>query len=178
MPWTPADADKHVKGLSPSLKTEWAKIANRVLNDCEGDDCEAKAIKIANAQVQKLGKVAKLDSVKHRVFGYAYVAKTKDGETVIDHSGEFIDPDDLEDAIYKYVLESREGNDMHDGPVTGKLIESFVITPDKLEAIGLEKNALPIGAWVGFQLDPEVYKDVVEGRRAFSIEGSAEKVEV
>jgi hypothetical protein len=179
MPWTPADADKHVKGLTPHGKEVWASVANRALMDCKGDDCEAKAIRIANAQAQRVGKVAKIDEEQRLVFGYVYVAKTKDGETVIDHSGEFVDPADLEDAMYKYVLESRESNDMHEGPVTGKLVESFVITPDKLEAMGLEKNALPLGIWAGFQLDPEAFEKVKTGeRRAFSIEGSASKVEV
>jgi hypothetical protein len=157
MPWTPQDADKHVKGLTPGQKDVWANVANRVLKDCEGDGCEAKAIKMANAQAQRVGKVAKLDTTKHLVFGWAYVSKTRDGEQVIDHSGEFMDPEVLEDAVYKYVLESRDANDMHDGPVTGKLIESFVVTPDKLEAMGLEKNALPLGAWVGFKLEPEAF---------------------
>ena len=179
MPWTPQDADKHIKGLAPRAKQVWANVANETLKSCEGDDCEAKAIKVANAAAKRVGKVAKIDEAKGLVFGWAYVVKTKDGKQVIDHSGEFMDLEVLEDAVYKYVLEARDANDMHDGPVTGKLVESVVFTPEKLEAMGLEKNALPQGVWVGFKLEPDAFDKIRSGERtAFSIEGLAERVEV
>ena len=124
------------------------------------------------------GTIAKLDESRHLCFGYAYVAKTKDGTQELDHSWEYVDdPEVLEDAMYEYVETSREANDMHDGPITGHLVESFVITPDKLEAMGLTKDALPMGVWVGFRLEPDAFDKVKTGRTAFSIEGLAVKVE-
>ncbi len=54
MPWTVADVDKHKKGLTDKQKKKWVKIANAVLKTClaeNGDDCEAKAIRIANDAV-------------------------------------------------------------------------------------------------------------------------------
>ena len=121
--------------------------------------------------------IAKVDDEKRTVFGWAYQCVDKHGNRVVDHSGEFIEPADLEDAMYGFVKESRESNDMHNGPVTGVLIESMVFTKDKLEALGLPGDALPQGAWVGFQLDPESYAKVKTGERtAWSIEGVAEKV--
>lgn len=53
MPWTAADVDKHKKGLTPSQKTQWAKIANGALKSCQakkGSDCEGRAIRIANSK--------------------------------------------------------------------------------------------------------------------------------
>lgn len=124
------------------------------------------------------GEVTKLDKTKNQVFGWAYVAE-KNGQRVIDKSGEFIDPSELEDAFYKFVVESRESNDMHEGPITGTLIESFVSTPDKLEAMGLESDALPVGAWVGFQLTKDAFDLVRAGDRTmFSIEGNCNRVEI
>ena len=126
------------------------------------------------------GTIAKTDDAKRLCFGWAYIAKTKDGDQVTDHSGEFVETaEELEDAVYEYVETSRQSNDMHDGTVTGVLVESFVSTPEKLEAMGLAKDALPTGAWVGFRLDEDAYQKVRDGdRRAFSIEGSAVRVEV
>ena len=104
---------------------------------------------------------------------------SKDGEQVVDLSGETVDIEELESAMYDFVKESRESGDMHDGTVTGKLIESVVFTKDKLEAMGLQRDALPQGAWVGFQLDAESFAKVKSGgRKAWSIEGAAERVAV
>lgn len=54
MPWSPADAEKHKKGLNDKQKKKWAKIANGILSECQDmkqKDCEAKAIRIANSSV-------------------------------------------------------------------------------------------------------------------------------
>ena len=54
MPWKYTDATKHKKGLNESQSKKWASIANNVLKNCQklgGDDCEGKAIRIANSQV-------------------------------------------------------------------------------------------------------------------------------
>ena len=182
MPWTAADAERHIKDLTPTQAKAWAEMANGALADCQakgGDDCEGRAIRIANAGAKRVGKIAKVDEAKRLCFGWAYVAKTREGTQVVDHSGEYVsDVGVLEDAVYEYVETSREANDMHDGPVTGHLVESFVVTPDKLEAMGLAKDALPEGVWVGFRLEPEAFEKVRSGERAmFSIEGLAVKVE-
>jgi uncharacterized protein YdaT len=56
MPWSVADVEKHKKGLSAAQKKKWVQIANGVLKDCQEmkqDDCEAKAIRIANSKTSK-----------------------------------------------------------------------------------------------------------------------------
>jgi len=54
MPWTSKDATKHTKAAkSPGAKKQWAKTADAVLAK-SGD--EGKAIRIANAAVNKRGK--------------------------------------------------------------------------------------------------------------------------
>lgn len=108
------------------------------------------------------------------VFGWAYVAKLADGMAVVDHSGDRVDDtESLEFSAYGYVLKSREGNVMHTGKLTAQLVESMVFTPEKCEALGLAKDALPVGWWVGFKiLDGEAWKGVKSGKYAmFSIEG-------
>jgi hypothetical protein len=181
MPFTPADAKRHIQGLNPAQEKAWADIANSVLRNCDGPtgECEGKAIRVANDRAKRVGKIVKIDEAKRLVFGWAYIAKTSDGQQVTDHSGEFVaDPNELEDAIYEYVETSREADDMHQGPVTGHLVESVMFTPEKIEAMGLAKDALPTGVWVGFRLEPDAFDKVLRGERTmFSIAGTAVKVE-
>lgn len=61
LPWTASDAKDHVKGLSAHQATVWAAVANAALKRCQdgkGDDCDASAIKQANAMAQKAPKTA------------------------------------------------------------------------------------------------------------------------
>lgn len=57
MPWTSADASKHTKKATTKAKQErWAKIANSALESCKkqgGQDCEGKAIRIANSKMSE-----------------------------------------------------------------------------------------------------------------------------
>lgn len=120
-------------------------------------------------------QVIKTDAKRQQVFGWASVAMSTDGEPAIDSYGDIIDPDDLEDAAYDFVLRFRDLNEKHAGPVQGQLIESLVVTPEKLEKMGLASDALPMGWWVGFWVpDPNVFAKIESGEYAmFSIEGQA-----
>lgn len=59
MPWTAADAKKHINGLSKKQSRKWASMANAVRESCleSGDkDCDAKAIRIANSKFSEISK--------------------------------------------------------------------------------------------------------------------------
>jgi len=130
--------------------------------------------------VKKEFQIAKLDSDRHLVFGWANVSIRKDGEQIEDHQGDLIDPEDLEDAAYVFNLQFRKTGVMHQGEAKGDLIESLVVTPEKLEAMGLEKSALPVGWWVGFHVpDDDVFAKVKDGTFAmFSVQGRAVREKV
>ena len=182
MPWTPENADEHVKGLNDRQKKAWATIANAALKECEnagGSNCEGRALATAAARAKTIG-VAKINEEKRLVFGWAYVCRKATGEQVIDHSNEFIESAaDLEDAVYEFVLDSRETDDMHTSDVTGHLVESVVFTQEKMAAMGIPEGTVPEGVWVGFKLSEEAFAKVRQGERgAFSIFGTAEKMEV
>ena len=117
--------------------------------------------------------IAKIDDEQRLVFGWASVAKRADGATIEDSQGDIIDPGDLETAAYDFVLDFREANTMHSGPVTGRLVESFVSTPEKLQKMGLAPDALPTAWWAGFKIDDDTaWEGVKSGRyKMFSIEG-------
>lgn len=54
MPWKKSDVDKFITGLSSKQKGQWTKTANAILRECEDEEgCEAKAIRIANAQFEE-----------------------------------------------------------------------------------------------------------------------------
>ena len=67
MPWKTSDVDEHIKGLTDKQKEKWVSIANSVLSECESSgskDCDAKAIKIANAKA----KLTHDDSIITNIF--------------------------------------------------------------------------------------------------------------
>ena len=124
--------------------------------------------------------VLKIDAERQYVFGWASVAVRKDGAQIEDLQGDLIDPDDLEEAAYQFTLHYRGTGEMHAGDPVGTLIESVVITKEKLQAWGLADDALPLGLWVGFHIpDPAIFAKVKRGDyNMFSIQGNAVPVEV
>lgn len=119
--------------------------------------------------------IMKVDDDRRLVFGWASVSIAKDGTQVVDREGDMIDPRDLEDAAYAFVLDFGEANVNHAGPVVGRVVESFVSTPDKLKALGLAEDALPVGWWAGWFIEDDVaWQGVKDGTyKSFSIEGTA-----
>lgn len=119
--------------------------------------------------------ITKIDSDRNLVFGWAYVSIDKDGEQVVDHSGEAVDPETLEEAAYLFNLDFRKSGEMHQGEAVGELIESFMVTPEKLDLMGIAKDGAPTGLWVGFYIDDdEIFGKVKSGKyTAFSIQGQA-----
>jgi Putative phage serine protease XkdF len=131
---------------------------------------------VTKADVTWEGEFAKVDDEKQQVFGWASVIEVN-GEPVVDLQGDYISPDEMEKAAYSYVQKSRKGGDMHlrDGlqPIQkSEMIESFIVTPEKRDAMGLP-DTVPTGWWVGFQVqDPDQWEMIKDGRRTgFSIHG-------
>lgn len=129
------------------------------------------------------GEFSKVDSEKRQVFGWCSLTKVN-GEDVVDRQGDYIPLDEIEKSAYNYVIHSRKGGDMHkrdgDQPLhTSDLIESFVVTPEKLEQLGLDKDAVPHGWWVGFKVNDDAqWESVKKGDRSFfSIHGRGRRVE-
>jgi hypothetical protein len=122
-------------------------------------------------------RIVKADPEKQLVFGWMSVL-TEKGEPVVDSQGDIIPVDVYEDACYKFVLESREGGEMHKRGGVSRLVESMMFTKAKQEALGIDLGME--GHFAGFKVDdPEVWKMVKSGNYpAFSIEGRAERVEL
>lgn len=127
-----------------------------------------------------VGKIESVSKADRQVFGFANVAVKRDGEPMVDLQNDEIPTDVLEKAAYDFVLRFREAGEMHEDVCSkGALIESVMITPAKLEAWGLAKDAVQPRWWVGFQLDAETFSKVATGKyRMFSIQGRAISEEV
>lgn len=131
-------------------------------------------------RLQLVGKVEAVNKAAKQVFGFANVSVKRDGEPMVDLQADEIPADVLEKAAYDFVLWFRECGEMHEGECAkGALIESVMITPEKLTAWGLAEDAVAPRWWVGFQLDAETFKKVATGKyRMFSIQGRATSEEV
>lgn len=132
--------------------------------------------------VGQRGTIAKLDEAQGLVYGWASVV-VKDGETVVDRQGDIIEPEVLEAAAVDFMLNHRAAGEMHEGGPVGQIVESMVVTPEKLEAMGVPNEiaqAVPTGFWIGVKLDPdgETFAKVKSGELSmFSIQGVAEFAE-
>lgn len=124
------------------------------------------------------GKIEKIDEDQRLVFGWASVVTAEDGSLLVDKQGDMLDLHSLEVAVYGFVEDSRDAGEMHERKV-GKLVESFMATPAKLEAMGLQKDALPMGAWMGFRIeDDAAWARVKSGELTmFSIGATGERHE-
>lgn len=131
-------------------------------------------------KLKKWGEIAKIDDEQRLVFGWANVAIRQDGEVIEDLQGDVVDIQELEQAAYGFNLEFRGLDEMHDGVVKGRLVESFVVTPEKLEKMALPPDALPLGWWVGFQIEDDTAWELVKSGAytMFSIAGRAIREEV
>lgn len=120
--------------------------------------------------------IYKSDDDRRLVFGWASIAVRANGTQIEDWQGDVIDPEDLEEAVYEYVLEFRDAGEEHISSLRkkGKLVESVVFTKEKMKAMGIPEGIVPEGWWIGFKVqDDEAWAKVKSGQYSmFSIEGS------
>ena len=131
---------------------------------------------------KKSVSILKTDDDKRLVFGWASVSITVDGEQLEDRQKDMIDPEDLEEAAYEYVLNFRDTGEEHISSMRkkGKLVESVVFTEEKQKAMGIPPGTLPVAWWIGFKIeDDAAWERVKNGTyKMFSIEGKANRIPV
>jgi len=123
------------------------------------------------------GEISKMNVEKKQVFGWASVIEIN-GEPVIDLQGDVMTIDTIEKAAYDYVHKSRKGGNQHqrsgEEPLhVSDMIESFVLTPEKKDQMGLP-DTVPTGWWVGFKInDDATWESYKNGQlKDFSVHGS------
>lgn len=127
------------------------------------------------------GEISKIDTDKRQVFGWASIVEMN-GEPVVDLQGDYISIEEIEKSAYEYVVKSRKGGDMHkrvgEEPLhASDMIESFLVTPEKISKMGLPEGSLPVGWWVGYQVNnDDLWAEVKSGKRTgFSIHGRGQR---
>jgi putative serine protease XkdF len=140
---------------------------------------QAETEKLAK-QFSKAFGICKVDDEQRMVFGWASVSQDANGQLLKDLQGDLIEPAELEKAVYDFVFYEGTANEMHRGRAKGHLVESLMVTPDKLQAMRLKADGAPqAGWWVGFKLEPDAFAKVKSGAYTmFSIEGESDAVEV
>lgn len=125
-------------------------------------------------------KIQKSEDEKRLAFGWANISIDESGEQLVDWQQDMIDPEELENAAYKFVRLYRECGEMHERGDCAVLVESVVFTEEKMKAMGIPEGTLPVGWWIGFFVtDDDVWEKVKNGTYPmFSIEGEAERVKV
>lgn len=124
---------------------------------------------------------SKVDDEQRTVFGWASIVKM-DGKPVVDRQGDYIDIEELSKSAYDYVVSSRKGGHQHKRTETGDplhvsdMIESVVLTPEKIEKMGLPPET-PQGWWVGYKVrDDEIWDAVKKGEvTGFSVHGKGRR---
>ena len=124
--------------------------------------------------------IYKTDDEKRLVFGWANVAIRVDGEQIQDLQDDLIEPDNLEEVAYDYVLRFRAGGEVHNPDLRNKarLVESCVFTKEKMAAMGLPEGILPEAWWIGFYVDDDdAWEKIKSGEyKMFSIEGTGQRI--
>ena len=124
-------------------------------------------------------KIHSIQEDKQYVFGWAYQCEDVYGKHVLDHSGQYIEPLELEEAVYMFVRNGGMASEMHTSMYAGSVIESVVFTKEKQEAMGIPAGMVPVGWWVGIYVyHPEVFEKVKNGTyKMLSLAGKAVKEE-
>lgn len=127
----------------------------------------------ATASYKVRAQICKIDDEKRRVFGFALTATDAEGKEVVDHQGDILSVEELEEASFDYVASSRDVGAMHEGGSIGHLICAVPLTPEIRKAMGVEPG--PAALFVGHQITNDAAWGEVKkrGLREFSIDGEA-----
>ena len=120
------------------------------------------------------GQIVKQLDEERLAFGWAYVS-TVNGEISLDHSEEFIRPDQIAKAATNFMLSMRTAKAMHSGGKIGEVVHSMPLTNEIAKALGIQSGRE--GWLVAIKVyDDQVWQDVKSGKlAAFSIGGRALK---
>lgn len=141
---------------------------------CRAWESDTTVTELTKSDIQLEGKIVKQLDEERLVFGWVYVSTVK-GEISLDHSGEFIRPDQIAKAATNFMLSMRTAKRMHSGESIGEVVHSMPLTNDIAKALGIQSDR---EGWICAikVYDDQVWQDVKSGKlAAFSIGGRALK---
>jgi Putative phage serine protease XkdF len=117
-------------------------------------------------------EVFKFNEEQRLVYGWAYVSTVK-GKISLDHSGEYIRPEELVKAATNFMLDVRVAKAMHSGSQIGEIVHSLPVTNEIATSLGLTTDREGWIICVKIH-DDDIWEDVKSGKlSAFSIGGRA-----
>jgi cation transport regulator ChaB len=116
--------------------------------------------------------IEKMGGDKRLVYAWAYVCQ-KDGEQVVDHSGDIMDEAEMEKMAYDFMESYRDGGERHQKTGVATAVASMPFTKDIQDALGIDTGK--IGWFIVFKVhDNEVWEKVKNGTyKMLSIGGTA-----
>ena len=117
-------------------------------------------------------EVFKVVEDQRLVYGWACVS-TVNAQISLDHSGEYIKPEEIVKASTNFMLDARVAKEMHSGPQVGEIVHSLPITKEIASSLGLSTDKEGWVICIKVQ-DDKVWEQVKTGKlSAFSIGGRA-----
>ena len=166
--------------IVPEVNPEDAKLHKGIISN---PNCSTIITVTAVNALNKLSPIKNMVASTYQAVsgaGVAGMAELK--QQLEDLQEDMIDPEDLEESAYEFVLNFRDTGELHNPNLRkkGKLVESCVFTEEKQRAMGLPEGILPVGWWIGFKIeDDAAWEKVKDGTyKMFSVEGKAQRVPV
>jgi len=123
--------------------------------------------------------IKKFNTEKRLATGWASVVTDEKGNPIIDSDGDVIPVEELEKAAIEAFVNGGKGKggDMHERKGVADVVESFVVTQEKREALGFGKGQE--GWVVTLKIhDEDLWKQIKSGEKLeLSIRGDAERIE-
>lgn len=120
--------------------------------------------------------IIKTDAAQRMAWGWASVI-SKNGQMIIDRQGDVVEVADLREAVYDF-MKHRTAGDMHGQLGVGEVVESIILDAELQKSLGIDLGME--GWYVGVHIPNDaVWEKVQNGDyKAFSIGGSANRVEM
>lgn len=164
--------------LCPSFQLAFGTAADNITKGLDNPEESNASQSSTNTGTQV--QIVKARADEHLVFGWANIAKDKNGKYPLDWDQDQTQPEELEKAVYKYVQGNDGTGENHQGDTKGSLVESVMFTKEKMGAMGIPDGLIPEGWWVGFHVpDEEVFAKIKKGDYGmFSVQGKGFRIPI
>lgn len=129
------------------------------------------------SETLRLTGVLKAVDDEHQVLaGWANVSVLADGNRYVDRQGDWISPQTLQAAQWRWVEAGGLSGTDHAGYADAHVVGALTLTKQVQEAMGIPPGHVPEGLWIEVRVpDRQAYLARKASRRAFSIEGNGKK---
>lgn len=149
------DEDIYLPEFDPEVPIEEIEEARGILRDEDEEDVSTQRL------------VVKADSSQRLTYGIVLEPEVEDAQ------GDILSAEEIERIAHDWMAHSRRTKIMHEDPVDGEIVESYIAPVDMVVEGQNGQESIPKGAWVLVVRWPEsVWPRIVSGElNAYSIGG-------